>query len=83
MVPRSSRDEVAGFDEAGRLRVRVTAPPVEGAANRAVIDLLARTLGVARRDVAVVRGETSRNKIIEVSGLSEQAIRRALEKHGG
>ncbi|OGL13240.1 MAG: hypothetical protein A3J45_11025, partial [Candidatus Rokubacteria bacterium RIFCSPHIGHO2_02_FULL_69_13] len=61
--PRASRDEVVGWRE-GVLRVRVTAPPVEGEANRAVEALLARTLGVARSAVSVVRGGQGREKLV-------------------
>ena len=59
-VPRAKRSEVVGW-ERGALRVRVTALPHEGAANRAVIDLLATTLGVSRSSVALVKGATSRD----------------------
>jgi uncharacterized protein (TIGR00251 family) len=79
VVPRASRDELAGFDETGRLKVRLTAPPVEGAANRALIKLFAKRLGVARSAVTVVRGETSRNKLVEIDGLSDDAVRDALQ----
>ena len=54
--PRSARDRVVGL-HGGALKVQVTAPPVDGAANRAVIELLAEWLGVPRRAVAVVRGQ--------------------------
>lgn len=79
VVPRASRDELSGFDETGRLKVRLTAPPVEGAANRSLIKLIAKRLGVARSAVAVVRGETSRNKLVEIDGLSDDAVRSALQ----
>ena len=78
-MPRASRDELAGFDAAGRLKVRLTAPPVEGAANRALVKLLAKRLGVSRSAVSVVRGETSRNKLVEIDGLSDDAVRDALQ----
>lgn len=80
VVPRASRDELAGFDDAGRLRVRLTAPPVEGAANRALIKLLAKSLGVSKSAVTIVKGETSRNKLVEIDGLSEDAVRGALRE---
>ena len=51
--------------------VKVTAPPVEGAANKAVVELLARELGVPRSAVKIVLGERSREKVIEVEGLSD------------
>ena len=63
--PRASRNEVAGVHGAA-LKVRVTAPPVEGAANSAVIALLAEVLGVPRGAVRIVSGDSSRNKVVEV-----------------
>jgi uncharacterized protein len=75
---RARRDEIAG-ERAGRVLVRVTAPPVEGRANDAVRRLLAKRLGVAPGRVAVVRGEVGRDKVIEVEGLDDaDALRRAL-----
>ena len=73
VVPRGSRTSVDGVRD-GALLVRVTAPPVEGAANAAVIDLLSRVLGVARRDVRVVAGDTARRKTIEIAGLRPEAV---------
>jgi len=57
------------------LRVRVTAPPVEGAANVALIRVLASALDVAASDVRLVGGERARQKRVEVSGLAEERLR--------
>ena len=78
LTPRASRDAIAGF-EGETLRVRVTAPPVEGRANRALVRLLARRLGVPRGAVRVVAGQTSRNKVVAVGGLDAMELRRRLE----
>ena len=77
VVARASRDEIAGF-EGETLRVRVTAPPVEGRANRALTRLLAKELGVARGDVRVVAGHGSRDKVLAVDGLGAAEVRRRL-----
>jgi uncharacterized protein (TIGR00251 family) len=77
--PRARRDEIAG-ERDGRLLVRVTATPVDGKANVAVRKLLARSLGVAPGEVRIVRGETARDKLIEVSGVDSAAVRRALDR---
>jgi uncharacterized protein (TIGR00251 family) len=77
--PRAREDEIAG-ERDGRLLIRVTASPVDGRANAAVRKLLARALGVAPGSVRIVRGETSRDKLIEVAGLDAAALRRALER---
>ena len=75
--PRASRDEIVAWQD-DALRVRVTAPPVEGEANAAVRSLLARTLGVAPSAVEVVRGDRSRDKLVRVVGLSLADVRARL-----
>jgi hypothetical protein len=76
--PRAGRDGVSGVRE-GQLEVSVTAPPVEGQANGAVVAVLAARLRVAKRAVRIVTGETGRQKIVEVDGLQEPALRAMLE----
>ena len=75
--PRASRDGLSGERE-GALVVRLTAPPVEGAANEALSRLLGKTLGVAPSAVRVVSGATGRNKVVSVSGLGAAAVRERL-----
>ncbi|HEX6116516.1 MAG TPA: DUF167 domain-containing protein [Solirubrobacterales bacterium] len=77
VTARARSDEVVG-ERAGVLAVRVKAPPVEGRANDAVRKLLAKRLGVPASRVAVVRGGSSREKLIAVEGLETKALRRAL-----
>ena len=76
--PRASSDAVLGFLEDGTLRMRVTAPPVDGAAKVAVCKVLSKALGVRRAAVRVRRGKTVRRKIVEVTGLAEADIRERL-----
>ena len=80
MQPRASRSEVIGEQE-GALRVRVTGPPVQGAANDAVVELLARLLRVAKRNVRIVTGTKSRRKVVEVDGVSAEAVRALHSAH--
>ncbi len=68
VIPRARKTVVDGV-RAGRLVVRVTAPPVDGAANEAVIDAVAGALDLRRRAIRLVAGATSRRKVIEISGL--------------
>lgn len=73
VMPRA-RANVLSSDGSGGLRARLTAPPVEGAANRALIDLVARTLGVKRGELEIVRGERGRDKLVAVHGRSEADV---------
>jgi uncharacterized protein len=73
LTPRAAGDRVDGVVE-GVLRARVGAPAVEGAANNALIRLIADELGVARRDVRIVAGASSRQKLVVVNGVGEDAI---------
>jgi uncharacterized protein len=73
--PRASRAHIDGVRD-GVLRVRLTAAPVDGAANAALVELLAETLGVARRAVRIVRGSTARQKLVEIEGIDRQSAER-------
>jgi uncharacterized protein len=75
--PGASRTELAGVHD-GAIKIRVAAPPVDGAANRALIDFIARQLGIAKRSVRLVSGETRRRKILEIDGLTPELISAAL-----
>lgn len=69
--PRASSNEVVGLEADGALKVRVTAPPAEGAANEAVIKLIADAAGVPKSAVTIVRGGAARLKLVEIAGLGE------------
>ena len=73
VVPRASRSEIAG-EHGGALRVRIAAPPVEGAANEELVRLLARALGVPRRAITITGGHTSKLKVIRGEGVSPEAL---------
>jgi len=74
VIPRAKKTELSG-ERDGALVVRVAAPPVEGAANEAVIDFLAHALGVPKRAVRIVSGERSRTKRVAIAGVTEAQIR--------
>lgn len=80
LQPRASRNEIAGVLD-GALRVRVHAPPVDGAANEALVAFLAERLAVPRRGVRIVSGATSRTKTIEVEGVSSVDVERLADEH--
>jgi uncharacterized protein len=73
VVPRSSRNQIVGV-EGGALKIKLTAPPVEGAANAALIEFIAKWLGVRRNAVSIVSGDKARNKIVRVSGMTQEQM---------
>jgi uncharacterized protein len=77
--PRAAQSAVAGM-HGDALKVRVAAPPVDGAANAALVKFFAELFSVARRDVRIVAGETSRSKIVEIDGITERAVRELAER---
>ena len=81
MRPRASRDEIVGWQD-DRLRVRVTAPPADGAANEAVRALLAERLSLARSRVEIVRGQTARTKVVRIVGLAPEELTTRLGMPG-
>ena len=75
--PRASRTAIAGtMGEA--VKLAITAPPVDGKANAAVVDFLADLFGVAKSSIEIVSGESGRNKVIAVRGVTLQSVREKL-----
>jgi uncharacterized protein (TIGR00251 family) len=79
VVPRAGRTAIAG-ERGEALLVRLAAPPVEGAANEALVRFLARLLDVPQRQVTIAAGERSRDKIVRIAGVPAADIRSALER---
>jgi uncharacterized protein (TIGR00251 family) len=77
VTPRGSRNQIVGWKD-GVLCVKITAPPVEGAANAAVVKFIADSLGVAKSRVRRVSGETSREKSLAIEGLGDEDVRGKL-----
>jgi uncharacterized protein len=75
VTARAGRDEVVGVGPAGELLVKVRAAPAEGAANTALLRTIAAALGVAPSRLHLVRGATSRNKLISIEGATESGLR--------
>lgn len=71
--PRASRDSIVGVHD-GALKIAITAPPVDGEANAAIVAFLAKKLGVPKRSVRVVRGDSSREKVVAIEGVSVEAV---------
>jgi uncharacterized protein (TIGR00251 family) len=77
VYPNAAVNEVDGFAE-GVWKVRVSAPPVRGKANKELIAFLAQKLGLRKGDLTILKGHTSRSKLISIVGLSREEIARRL-----
>jgi len=75
--PRASKTMIAGMHD-GCVKMRLAAPPVDGAANAALIEFVAERLNLARSYVRIVSGQTSRRKVVEVDGVSAEQLAAAL-----
>ena len=73
VTPRAKRNQVTGVVN-GALKVSVTAPPEDGRANEAVIEVLADWLGIKRRQIEILSGATNRNKVVRVSGVTREVV---------
>lgn len=77
VVPRSSRNEITWEGE--NLKVYLTAPPVDGAANQALLKLLAERLGIPRRSLRIVQGASGRQKVLEIEALTAADLAQKLK----
>jgi uncharacterized protein len=78
IIPRAAKNAIQG-EHGGALKIRLCAPPVDGAANAALIEFLADTLSLPRARIQLLSGQTSRTKRVLLSGCSAAAIRTAIE----
>lgn len=79
LLPKSSMNKIVGC-EGDYYKVKVTAPPIEGKANKALIQLLAKKLHVPKGHIEIISGKRSRLKSIRIEGLSQEELTRALEE---
>jgi uncharacterized protein len=77
VVPRSSRCEIVGIHN-NALRIKLTSPPVDNEANKQCCEFIAKQLGIARQQVAIIRGQTSRHKVLRIEGVVEQEVQEKL-----
>ena len=77
VTPNAAGNEIASFAD-DTLRVKIAAPPVKGKANKELSVFLSRALGVSQSSLAIIKGHTSRNKVIVIEGLSQEEIIRRL-----
>ena len=78
VVPNAKIDKVVVGEHAGAIKIRLRAPAVEGKANAALVDFLAKRLKVPKRTIVLLRGHKSRDKLVRIDGLSEEELRRRL-----
>ena len=76
-VPRASKDEIQGLHD-GALKIRLTTPPVDGKANQALIKFLSKQLNISKAQIELTQGETSRSKILRISGITAKQIHERL-----
>ena len=72
--PSSRKDEILGWNAAGELRIRLAAPPVEGAANRSLVVVLARSLGLGRRALLVESGQRAKVKVVSAPASARETL---------
>ena len=77
IVPNAKRDEVIG-EYGDAVKIKVAAPAVEGKANEALLEFIAEKLSLHRRDIALISGEKSRDKLVEIAGLDDAQARARL-----
>ena len=77
IVPNAKRDEVTG-QHGDAVKIKIAAPALDGKANEAVLEFLAEKLGIHRRDVTLIAGEKSRDKLVEIAGLDATEARGRL-----
>jgi uncharacterized protein (TIGR00251 family) len=75
--PRSSKNGVTRMED-GSLKIRLTAPPVDGAANEALVKFLSDTFSVSKSQIEIVSGHTSREKRVKISGMGDEDVNRLL-----
>jgi uncharacterized protein (TIGR00251 family) len=78
VIPRSSRNEVAGIQEDGTIKIRLKAAPVEGMANKELIEFLAEVLDIAKSKIEIIGGMTGRNKLISILELDPETVQKRI-----
>jgi len=80
VVPRAAKNEIKGVHD-GALKIRITTPPIDGKANKALIEFLSKTLNCPKAEIELVRGETARRKTICIRGLTPKDIQARIIPH--
>jgi len=78
--PRSSKDQIIGLHN-GRLKIKISAPPVDGKANQNLIEFIAKALGVSKSKIEIVKGRSSKLKTLRISGIDQKSLSLLLNKY--
>lgn len=81
ITPRASRNEIHEILDDGTVKIRITAPPVDGQANKAIIDFLSDVLNVPKSKLEIVAGQTGKDKIIAVEGMNSKEVQAKVLQH--
>jgi uncharacterized protein (TIGR00251 family) len=81
ITPRASRNEIREILDDGTVKIRITAAPVDGQANTALIEFLSSVLGVAKTRLEIVAGQTGRDKIVAVEGMTSKEVQAKVLQH--
>ena len=79
IIPNASKDNISGWTEDGRMKIRIQSRPVDGAANKGLIQFLAKKAGVSKSGIRIIRGETSRDKVLEIDADEDDVLNRLKE----
>lgn len=76
IIPNASKDSISGWTDDGRMKIRIQSPPVDGAANKGLIKFLSKKAGVSKSGIRILRGETSRDKLLEIDADEDDVLNR-------
>ena len=80
VIPRAKKNEISQVMADGTIKIKLTAPPVEGKANKALIKFLSRSLQIPTQDIEIISGSKSRNKVVLLKGFDEKNTQLMIEK---
>jgi uncharacterized protein (TIGR00251 family) len=84
VIPRARKTEISEIMSDGTIKIKVTAPPVDGKANQALVDFLAKILDIPPSNIEIIAGETGRNKLVSILGMdADTAHQRIMSQRGG
>ena len=78
--PGSSKDQIIGLHN-GRLKIKISAPPIDGKANQNLIEFISKALGVSKSKIEILKGRTSKLKTLKISGVDQKSFSLLLNKH--